>query len=98
VIQTNAPIKRLVLGASDSSYLGLPLPLDLGFLGSAGNTLLVAPELTLAEGLASSASVNVPFNTNLAGKTFYLQWLMFGDASGNTVVTSDAAAVLINGL
>jgi hypothetical protein len=98
VIQTNAPIKRLVLGASDSSYLGLPLPLDLGIIGSAGNTLLVAPELTLAEGLASSASVNVPFNTNLAGKTFYLQWLMFGDASGNTVVTSDAAAVLINGL
>jgi Subtilase family len=97
VSNTNAPLKRLVLGTSNSTYLGLPLPLDLTFLASPDNSLLVSMDLTLQEGLSTQATINVPNNKNFAGQTFYLQWLMFGDASGRPIVTSNAAGLVING-
>ncbi len=88
VANTQAPWRRLVLGAPGALWNGLPLPLDLGLIGSPGNWLHVAPQITLYEGPASQVNLPIPADGNLIGATLHAQWLLFGDPSGKPIVTT----------
>jgi len=95
---TAAAVKRLVLGFSKSSYLGLPLPLDLGLVGSPGCTLNVSADFTLQSGAASTCNVSVPNDATLADVNVYLQWLLLGDPSGKLVIGTQGLDVNLNGI
>ncbi|MBI1382379.1 MAG: S8 family serine peptidase [Planctomycetaceae bacterium] len=95
---TAAPIRRLVLGTSANSWNGLPLPLDLGLLGSPGNHLHISPDLILYQGGAGQVEVPLSANPNFVGQTFYLQWALLGDPSGLPIVTTPALGFEMNGL
>lgn len=94
---TAAAVKRLVLGFSKTSYLGLPLPLDLGLVGSPGCTLNVSADFTLQSGAASTCNVVVPNDASLADVHVYLQWLLLGDPSGKLVIGTQGLDVNLNG-
>lgn len=94
---TAAAVKRLVLGFSKSSYLGLPLPLDLGLVGSPGCTLNVSADFTLQSGAASTCNVIVPNDASLSDVHVYLQWLLLGDPSGKLVIGTQGLDVNLNG-
>jgi hypothetical protein len=71
----------LALGASDTRWAGVPLPLDLGWLGAPGCRLLVSvdhaqPEATDAGGSASVV-YDLPNSIYLLGGRFYNQYLVF---------------------
>ncbi|HKB15316.1 MAG TPA: VCBS repeat-containing protein, partial [Planctomycetota bacterium] len=68
----------LKIGFSSTSWLGIPLPLDLGVFGIPGCFLLVSsdihvPVLTTAAGRAV-VPAPVPSNPLLSGATLYFQW------------------------
>ncbi len=71
----------LILGNSSSSWLGVPLPLNLGFLGLPCS-LLASADVLLATTTSGSGPgtgidflpVPIPPNPALAGGTVYLQW------------------------
>lgn len=70
-----------VLGSSTTSWNGVPLPLDLGFLGAPGCTVLVDQVLTLAGSSAGGGSGGglavfswpIPNNPRLVGRSFFFQ-------------------------
>ena len=89
----------LLLGASRSSWRGLPLPLPLDTLGMAGCTLFVAADLAMPlANVAGSAAVVVPIPDlpALAGQALFEQGLI-ADPGANprgAVVSGAGASVL----
>ncbi|HET6204542.1 MAG TPA: VCBS repeat-containing protein [Planctomycetota bacterium] len=68
----------LIIGVSNSTWLGLPLPLDLSAFGVPGCFLRVAIDIplllaTTADGLTFQ-SVPIAVNPALVGVTIYAQW------------------------
>ncbi len=74
----------LVLGASNTSWQSLGLPLDLGFLNMPGCPLLVSPDacvLVQTQGIPArgwaQVSFPVPNVAVLTGKRLFAQWVVF---------------------
>jgi hypothetical protein len=70
----------LQLGVSQSTWSGLPLPLDLGLFGAPGCSLLTGPVVSFAAAAdgAGHAKLNlaIPSSANLVGAVFYVQWVI----------------------
>ncbi len=74
----------LVLGVSDASWGGIPLPVDLGFVGMPGCSLLVAANFlysAVASGTgpgsgAAWVPLPIPADAALSGGSFYVEWLV----------------------
>src|SRR5262249_17464148 len=70
-----------MLGVSDTSGLGVTLPLDLGTLGAPGCWLYTSSDVPLGPltnpGGGSSLPVNVPNNASLLGKSLFWQGIQF---------------------
>lgn len=68
----------LLLGGSNTSWSGLPLPLDLAPYGASGCNLLAAPSSTNVRSVKSDGTAKVtyqiPLSLQLVGATFYNQW------------------------
>lgn len=97
----------LAIGVSNQSWLGLPLPLDLGLvLGFPGCTLWISPDLNVPSATDGSGTAHVPAvmptNLSLLGAQFYNQWvvltpvgtLAFSDGSASTVGERPPVAIL----
>lgn len=74
----------LFLGISNTTWSGVPLPLDLGLVGMPGCDLLVSVEASIAaittavgpgQG-AASATLSIPNNGALVGLSLYAQWFV----------------------
>jgi hypothetical protein len=66
------------LGNSDTTWLGIPLPLDLTSLGATGCTLLASGETLLFSAVdaagAATQTLAVPNDASLLGAAFFDQW------------------------
>ncbi len=82
---SRAPVAQpalLLLGLSASNWYGLPLPLDLAFLGMPGCELRVSPDFVFSVAtqgsVANAAHASLPFAIplvpSLAGISVYAQW------------------------
>jgi hypothetical protein len=76
----------LVLGTSSTSWNGLPLPLDLTFLGMPGCLLRVAPDhvhCATTQGIPGRGHATfeavVPNESAVRGTTLFAQWLVLTD-------------------
>ncbi len=93
-------IAFLQLGASRTTWNGLPLPLALDALGAPGCQVLASGELLLpvvtdAAGTAS-LHLNVPADPDLAGAQLFAQWLVRDPALNPLgLIASGAAALTI---
>ncbi len=80
----------LLLGFSSVAWWGIPLPLDLGFLGMPGCDLLISPDLPIAFSTTAFgpgngravAPIAIPADPVLAGGQFYAQWFVAGPGPG----------------
>ncbi|MEE9125866.1 MAG: hypothetical protein V3U11_01885 [Planctomycetota bacterium] len=63
----------MIFGASNTTWNGNKLPLDLGFLGAPGCNLNVSFDLLLSLGGGSQFKLAVPNDTRLLGVKFYMQ-------------------------
>jgi hypothetical protein len=92
----------LVLGASDSSWLGVPLPFDLAPFGAAGCLLRASGDVLIGVPVSGSgagaglASVPtpIPANPSLAGGRAFAQWVPFDPILGGIRVSNAAAVTL----
>lgn len=84
-------------GESKTSLAGLPLPMDLGFLGSPGCQLFISFDGAVADGPPGTFGFAVPSAPALVGHTFYLQAVLTGDPSGKPLVATAAAELTIAG-
>lgn len=70
----------LLLGVSNSSWSSFPLPMDLGWLGAPGCSLLTSIELIQPIGVSASgigsSTYDLPNDIYLLGAHFYNQWLV----------------------
>ncbi len=94
---TDAVYRELWLGFSKDKYLGLELPLDLALVNSPGCFLNVSRDQLLYGGNGEVVEIAVPLDQNLADKTVYLQWLLFGDSSGKLIIGTEGLEVHLNG-
>ncbi|HKB15588.1 MAG TPA: hypothetical protein VKF62_05950 [Planctomycetota bacterium] len=92
----------LVLGASDVSWLGVPLPIDLAPFGGPGCPLLVSGDVLIAWPVSGSGPgggsalvpTPIPANPSLAGGTAFVQWIPSDPIAGG-IRASNAAAVTL---
>ena len=87
----------LALGASNTEWNTVSLPLDLGILGMTGCELLVSPDLSLrssATGGKSAANLPIPNDPLLRGANVYAQWFCL-DPGSNTLGMSASNGVRI---
>ncbi|MGH7150644.1 MAG: FG-GAP repeat domain-containing protein, partial [Planctomycetota bacterium] len=77
-------VAALLIGASNTTWYGIPLPLDLSFLGLPACSLLVSPDFavfapTIGVGpTAGHATVGgvIPGNAALLGQSVFAQWFV----------------------
>ncbi len=83
----------LALGVSNSSWMGIPLPLDLGL----GCFLLVSPDVLLTTGTNDLGRalfpVQIPADPLLVGQTVYAQAATLG--AGNNLAATNGLALTI---
>ena len=89
----------LFLGFSNTTYQGIPLPIDLGPIGMPNCSLHVAPEaflLCTGTGTSCNASLAVPDSNALRGAAFYLQAVVPAPTvNPGGLVMSDAVVVTV---
>lgn len=80
----------LIAGPSDSTWLGIPLPLDLALVtgGAFAGKLLVSPIVTVTPALDASGEAEAFFVVGSAGQTLFLQLLVSDPASGMLIGAS----------
>jgi len=90
------PVALFAAGLSNTTSGGVPLPVDLGFLGMPGCPLLVDPmflDLEVSASVAVSHVYQVPNQSNLVGLLFYVQGFPFdGTANALGIVASNGGA------
>ena len=78
-------VALLLLGASNTSFGGIPLPLDLGTVGAPGCPLLASGELMQAVAINGSGRgsfvFDIPNNIYMLGGRFYNQYLVIDPAA-----------------
>jgi hypothetical protein len=81
----------LAYGLSDTFWLGIALPFDLGLVGFSGCTLyqnLVGQIPAFTDGTGSAVQVlPVPNDPNLLGIPVYLQWVVANVVAGGIALT-----------
>lgn len=98
---TNAPIVSvcaLFIGASNTTWDGVSLPLDLSSLGFNACFMNVAPNAIVPSATNVNGEANATFtipNTGLLGTTFYWQWLVATPGSGNPLHVTEGLETLI---
>lgn len=97
VVNTTAPLAALYLGVSNSLWQGLPLPFDMGLVGSPGCFLNVSLDAQIHSGPPAPLNVPLGNDTAIVGATVYSQYLLFGDPSGKPIVSTRGAATTISG-
>ena len=95
---TSAPVGALFFGISKTSWLGLPLPLDLKIIGAPSCFLNISLDAPLYTGTPGALRVPVPRDQALVGIPMNFQWLLLGDPSRKPVVTTRGAALVLGGL
>jgi hypothetical protein len=84
----------LLLGRSEQSYAGVPLPLDLTAVGAPGcrlyTDLLLVTVRAADAGGAVAVSLTIPDDPALAGRNFFVQWTAL-DAAANALGLSFTA-------
>jgi hypothetical protein len=91
----------LLFGVSDTTWSGIPLPLDLTFLGMKGCKLLVSWDLEVnftspRAGGSLDFPIPIPANSSLEGVTFYNQaWVIDAKANAFGVGTSNGGKGVI---
>ncbi len=92
-------VARLVLGLSNTTWSTNKLPLDLGFLGAAGCSLLASIDVMLTVGTDANGEIGivntVPVNSKLVGVTLYVQFAVADNVNPAGLVTSNATQVVI---
>ena len=81
-----------LLGFSDTVWGGVPLPVDLGFLGSPGCILRVSPEFGFSlfaspSGIATWG-LAIPGDTSLSGLVFFQQGMQVDFATARFVLSN----------
>jgi len=94
---TAATEAYLWLGLSNTTWGGIPLPLDLGLYGIPGCFVNVSLDVPLYAGPPLSIPFPIPDEPLLADLTAYFQWLLVGDPGGPLVVTTRGAQMRIAG-
>jgi hypothetical protein len=102
IVFGNLPAPQIaiaVLGASNTSYASIPLPVDLAILGAPGCNARVSLDVTIAlTGAGGQATLpfTIPNNAIFVGFTFFTQALVF-DPPLNALglSTSDAAVAIV---
>ncbi|MCB9891405.1 MAG: S8 family serine peptidase [Planctomycetes bacterium] len=97
VANTSATTGVLYLGVSRTLWNGLPLPFDLGGLGSTGCFLNVSLDAQIYSGAPGAVSVPLTVDPSVVDVPFHAQWLLFGDPSGKPIVTTRGATLRVNG-
>ena len=104
VLRHGAPLAPAVLvhGSSRTSWSGLPLPVDLGFLGAPGCCLVTDSVINLPVLVGAEGVVEVPYavpqNPVFTGLGFYNQFLVLdGTANALGLTTSNGGAALVGG-
>lgn len=101
VVVDNLPLNLGVLftGASDTTWSGLPLPLDLSPLGATGCWLRAGPDVLssnlIGGGTTASVVIGVPNQLTLLGMQAFQQALVLDPINGFGAVFSDAAVLTI---
>ncbi len=94
---TNAVAGQLTVGFSDQAWIGFPLPLDLGVVGSPGCKVHCSLDIPVYSGPPpATLKVPVPNSAWLIGRKLYLQWFLVGDPSGKPIVTSRGLEAEVN--
>ena len=92
----------LITGASNTSWLGVPLPFDMALLGAPGCDLLVSvgPTVPALLNAAGTLTLNAPIpnEPSLTGARLFTQWAVL-DAGANPlgIVLSDGLDITIHG-
>jgi hypothetical protein len=83
-----------VVGRSKTRWNGIPLPLDLTFMGITGCSMFVSPDhMEEIRNVGGSAtwSMKVPNVSSIVGSTVYLQaWVIDGNANPGAVLVTNA--------
>lgn len=96
-LSVNAPFG--VIGMSNTSWLGVPLPLDLGFAGAPGCALLTSADTSIVPltntGGRATWAITLPLDLRTLGVPFYIQAavLDYGVNALNLIVSNGAAAI-----
>lgn len=100
IANSAAPLGALYAGISNTTWGGIALPLDLGFLSptTAGCAVNVALDVLTYSGAPRSLSFAIPIDPQLADRTVFLQWLLLGDPSGRLLVTTRGLRIDVAGL
>ncbi len=98
VKNTSATAGALFFGVSRTSWMGLPLPIDLKFVGAPSCFLNISLDAPVYIGALTPIRITVPRDPVLAGVPTHFQWLLFGDSSGKAVVTTKGATMVLGGL
>ena len=88
----------MVVGVGNSSWNGLPLPVDLGFLGAPGCPLRVSVDATdavVGAGTTATWSFAVPNTPSLSGFKLYNQAAVLDASNAFGFVTSNAYAWIV---
>ena len=83
----------LAIGFSNTTWMGVPLPFDLGVIGMAGCDLSVSPDAVftaltreVTPGLGAATVDNaIPNDPALLGSTVYAQWLVLSAPGSSTL-------------
>ncbi len=95
----------LLMGSSSLSWGGIPLPLNLGFVGLPACSLLVSPDVLLptsTSGAGAAAGleflpVPIPPNPALVGGSAFLQWFVADPGAGAVpVAMSEGLQVVVS--
>jgi hypothetical protein len=94
---TAAPLQMAYLGISNTSWMGIPLPLDLAILGVPGCMVNISMDMPFFSGPVVPLAIPIPNDPLAVGAHLYFQNFLLGDPSGKLVVTTRGIDVLING-
>jgi hypothetical protein len=84
-------------GYSKTSLGGLPLPIDLGIVGSPGCQVYISFDGALGQGAPGPFPFVVPDSPAIVGQTFYVQAVLTGDPSGKPILSTNAAELTVAG-
>ncbi len=93
---TSAATSSLYLGFQSQSWLGLPLPLDLGLVGIAGCSVHVSLDIALYSGPNAPIPLPIPADPLFGDAEVFFQWIHFADPSGRLLVPSPGVRVTLN--
>jgi hypothetical protein len=87
-------LARLVIGLSNTTWSSNNLPLDLGFLGAGGCSLLASIDVMLTVGTDAKGEINivntVPVDSAIVGVNVYVQFAVADKVNPAGLVTSNA--------